>query len=297
MKIASKLIAVLLIVGILFIPSHSSGQDGAALFKETCSACHKLGQRLVGPDLLGVNQKRSEDWLLSFVKSSQSMVKAGDAEALAIFKEYNELVMPDQAYFSDNEIRAIFAYIEAETPVESESNVAEGFEVEKVEVTPPVPIVYTEEDANFGKEYFTGELSLKHGGPSCISCHNVENDELTSGGVLAKDLTNVYERMGDAGLAGILGSPPFPAMAIAYENYQLDSAEIVKLTAFLKRADKVSEDQQDLTMDGDNILLLGGGGGLVLLFLIIGLHWNTRIKTNTKHDIYRRTIKGNDSVI
>lgn len=42
----------------------ANGQDGEAIFKQNCAACHQLGQRLIGPDLIGVNEKRSESWLL-----------------------------------------------------------------------------------------------------------------------------------------------------------------------------------------------------------------------------------------
>ena len=63
----------------------ANGQDGEAIYKQNCSACHKLGQRLMGPDLIGINQKRSEEWLISFIKSSQTMIKSGDADAVSFF--------------------------------------------------------------------------------------------------------------------------------------------------------------------------------------------------------------------
>lgn len=42
------------------------GQDGEAIYKQNCTACHKFVQKLIGPDLIGVNEKRSEEWLISF---------------------------------------------------------------------------------------------------------------------------------------------------------------------------------------------------------------------------------------
>lgn len=59
----------------------AKGQDGEAIYKQICTACHKFGQKLIGPDLTGVNEKRSEEWLISFIKSSQSMIKSGYPEA------------------------------------------------------------------------------------------------------------------------------------------------------------------------------------------------------------------------
>ena len=112
---------------------------------------------------------------------------------------------------------------------------------------------------------------------------------MVSGGLLAKDLTNVFERMGDAGLTGILGAPPFPAMAVAYKNNELDSVEIVQLTAFLKHAANVSNNQE--VKSGVDIFIVGGGGGLIFLFLLITLYWKNRLKHSVKHDIYKRQIK------
>lgn len=291
MKIHYKHLVSLITVGAFYCSSFSViAQDGATLFKQNCAACHKLGMRLVGPDLIGVTEKRQEDWLLQFIKSSQTMIKSGDADAVAIYEEYGQMVMNDQN-LSDDEIKAVLAYIKEESPSDEATNKVEE-EVEEVEI---IPIEYSEADIEYGMQLFTGEKSFSAKGASCISCHNISNDELISGGLLAKDLTNVYARMGDAGLAGILGAPPFPAMATAYEGSELDSTEIAQLTAFLKYADEVSEKQEEKS--GASIFILGGGSGLILLFILIALHWSRRLRNTVKHDIYKRQIKGSDSII
>ena len=42
----------------------SAQSDGAAIFKANCTACHMIGGgRLVGPDLQGITEKRTKDWL------------------------------------------------------------------------------------------------------------------------------------------------------------------------------------------------------------------------------------------
>ncbi len=261
----------------------ANGQDGVTLFKKNCAACHKLGSRLVGPDLIGIDQKRSEEWLLSFIRSSNAMIEAGDPDAVAIYKEYNETIMTDMLHLSDDDIRSILAYIKEKSPA---PGVASQEKKEPVEVK---PIEYSAEDIQQGLRLFSGQAGFVKGGPSCISCHHVNNKDLLSGGLIAKDLTNVYGRMADAGLAGILGAPPFPAMATAYNNHELDSTEIAQVTAFLKHADNVSHTQPVKT--GTHIFLLGGGGGLFLLFLVIAIHWNSRLKASTKHDIYKRQLK------
>ncbi len=61
-------------------------QNGENLFKTTCSACHTIGKGiLIGPDLANVHMRREKQWIFSFIKSSQSVIKQGDATAVALF--------------------------------------------------------------------------------------------------------------------------------------------------------------------------------------------------------------------
>lgn len=86
--------------------------SGAVLYKNNCSACHSIGEgRLVGPDLKGVNDRRSEEWLMKWIKSSQSLVKSGDKDAVALFNEFNKVVMIDYAFLTDDQIKSILAYV------------------------------------------------------------------------------------------------------------------------------------------------------------------------------------------
>lgn len=86
---------------------------GESLFKNNCAVCHSAGSDvIVGPGLQGVNGRRSETWLIKWIKNSQSLIQAGDAEAVAIYEEYSKQAMPSFA-FSDDEIKSILAYIES----------------------------------------------------------------------------------------------------------------------------------------------------------------------------------------
>ncbi|MFQ5445843.1 MAG: c-type cytochrome [Saprospiraceae bacterium] len=86
--------------------------DGQQLFKSICSACHTIGQgKMVGPDLRGVNSRHDEAWLYKWVRSSQALVKAGDAEAVKLFEENNRVVMTSHRYLSDDQIGSILRFI------------------------------------------------------------------------------------------------------------------------------------------------------------------------------------------
>ena len=88
-----------------------NAQDGEALFKANCSACHKPNaEKLVGPGLKDVQKRRPEDWLLKWIKNSQAVVASGDAYAVKIFEEFNKTPMPAQS-LSDAEIKAVLKYI------------------------------------------------------------------------------------------------------------------------------------------------------------------------------------------
>lgn len=151
-------------------------------------------------------------------------------------------------------------------------------------------VVKSPEDAVLsGSRLFDGSKRFGNGGASCISCHNVSSDLITSGGLLAKDLTNVYARMGDAGLSGIIGAPPFPAMASAYGNNKLTEDEIANLKAFLQSVDANSNGQQVVT--NDEIFLAYGPAGLVFWLILVYFFWLNRKKESVKKEIFDRQIK------
>jgi len=88
--------------------------DGAALFKAQCAQCHSLGDnKIIGPGLKNVHTRHDEAWLISWTKNSQAMIKAGDPAAVKLFEDYNKVAMPSFA-LTDDEIKAIFAYVKAE---------------------------------------------------------------------------------------------------------------------------------------------------------------------------------------
>ena len=83
---------------------------GKALFNANCAACHHLDKKMTGPALRGVGDKYEKQWLYDWVHNSSAMVKAGDAQAVAIFEEFNGSVMTPFPQLSNEDIDNIIAY-------------------------------------------------------------------------------------------------------------------------------------------------------------------------------------------
>ena len=92
-------------------------KEGKKLFNANCAACHKLNKRAIGPALKGVTEKYDREWLYSWIKNSSAMIKAGDAQAVAIYEEYNRSVMNNFPQFSNEDIDKILAYTDYTPPL------------------------------------------------------------------------------------------------------------------------------------------------------------------------------------
>lgn len=136
-----------------------------------------------------------------------------------------------------------------------------------------------------GQKYFEGKNGFANGGPSCISCHSVTNSQVAKGGLLAKDLMDVYTRLGD-GISAWLSAPSFPAMAASYQNNPLTEKERNKLQAFLKYANDVKGNQ--VADKGYDMMLMSGGAGLLGILLLINIIWFKRKKKMVKKEIFER---------
>ena len=105
------------ITALLIYTSFSiSAQDaGKTAFKQTCGACHTIGQgKLVGPDLSKVGDRRTDDWLVKFIKSPKAMVDGKDKTADSLFQVY-KVMMPDHPNLNDAQIHEILAYIKVQS--------------------------------------------------------------------------------------------------------------------------------------------------------------------------------------
>lgn len=117
----SKVGLCAIIVGALALSaSVAQAQDakkGKTVFaNKGCGACHavgKPGSKMAGPDLAGVTQRRSADWLKRWLKDPTAMFGA-DSTADAILAAAKNVKMPNMK-LGDADIAALIAYL-AENP-------------------------------------------------------------------------------------------------------------------------------------------------------------------------------------
>lgn len=105
---------LLLLSGITLVNAAPPVEEGRTIFTSRCAACHNINKAMTGPALAGVDQRRSIDWIIKFVHSSQTLVKNGDKDAVAIFNQFNNVPMPDHPDLTDDHIKSIVEYIKSE---------------------------------------------------------------------------------------------------------------------------------------------------------------------------------------
>lgn len=86
-------------------------EQGETLFKDKgCSACHMFGKRLTGPDLAGVTQRRTAQWIENQILHPDKMTKE-DPIARKLFAEF-ALQMPNQG-LTEAQARSVIEYFKS----------------------------------------------------------------------------------------------------------------------------------------------------------------------------------------
>lgn len=82
---------------------------GEGKFSAICTACHMAEQRMIGPALKGVYERRSPAWVMNMISNPDGMLKE-DPIAKALLKEYNNAIMLNQN-LTDDETRSVAEYL------------------------------------------------------------------------------------------------------------------------------------------------------------------------------------------
>ncbi len=245
--------------------------DGATLFKEKgCSACHTIGGgTLVGPDLKGVTDLRTKEWLTNWISAPDKMIASGDPIATELLSTY-KVPMPNLGLTPD-EVAALITYLGGGATAAPSGPAA-----------PALPAG----DAVSGKAYFVGDKHFANGGPHCISCHSVAGLGSLGGGNLGPDLTTSGYVQSETAFATFISAPTTQTMNSVWKNTPLTPQEEADLYAFLSKASVTQREPSTLLQ----IALLAVAGTAILIALA-QWHWSKRLKGVRKPMIARTLAK------
>lgn len=142
---------------------------GAWLFQRNCSACHSIGGgSLIGPDLSGVTERRSLDWIAAMIRRPDSMM-AADTIAQRLRAEY-QVPMADRR-LDGARIRALIEFLRRADigPGPADSRVGRtegGVEWERAGDGPVVVLVH---GTNLDREVWRGLRHRLGGDHSVVS--------------------------------------------------------------------------------------------------------------------------------
>ena len=97
----SKNLKVWILTALMTVSVSSYAQDkpnaenGKKLYEaNNCGSCHALDKKVVGPALRGVHTRRSEEWLVQWVRNNEKFRKVTkDPDAIALYNEYGGAAM------------------------------------------------------------------------------------------------------------------------------------------------------------------------------------------------------------
>jgi mono/diheme cytochrome c family protein len=198
--------------------------EAKKIFNQRCTSCHTFGKGVkVGPDLKGVTQRRARPWLMRFIRSSQGLIKEGDAVAAGLFDQFRRQRMPDWLDLSESQIDAVLDWISVDGPDQKEPDERDA-------------ALATSADIERARGLFNGTVGLSNGGVACGTCHSIRDNDETIGGSLGPNLTAAYLRYRDRGLTLFLRKPCFQREPETSAVRYLTPEEAFVLKAYLRHA-------------------------------------------------------------
>ncbi len=196
LRVGVSLLALAIAAHTLLFAGVASADTAEAkkIFTTRCMACHTFGKGVkVGPDLKGVTQRRDLAWIVKMVRSSSTMV-GSDPIAVQLFEQFKQQRMPDWTDLSEAQVKDIMAWLAANGPDQQDPDARSAELATAAEIAT-------------GRELFHGARPLSGGGLACASCHTIRDENGSSGGVFASDLTAVYSQYQDVAMTVFLKRP------------------------------------------------------------------------------------------
>ncbi len=256
------LLSIILLTGSFYTASAAprfQSPEGQGIFEKACASCHSIGAgTIVGPDLEGVLDRRERAWVMDFISMPDVILASDDPIAAELLVEFNGIPMPNLG-LTETEVEALLFFLEGGESVA------------------PAALSLPEGNFDRGKAIFAGGQTLANNGTPCIACHTVGSVGLLAGGELGPDLTKVYTRYGEAGLASSITNIAFPTMQGVYAEKSLTDQEVADLLAYFSAVD--AEGEEDTAKKAAPLFWLFGIGGAGALFGIMSFFWSGQRET------------------
>jgi len=103
-------------------PKLRSISRGESLYRTRCQTCHSIGggakmmveDGLVGPDLIGVTERRERPWLRRWLEEPDVMLAEKDPIAMDLYARYNGVPMPNMR-LSKVDVASLIRYLKVES--------------------------------------------------------------------------------------------------------------------------------------------------------------------------------------
>src|SRR6478735_11944803 len=101
---AKTFIFNILLLTVVSLTNVLNAQDGKALFMSNCASCHGVNKALVGPALMGVEERIPDKKLLhDWIRNNNKVLASGNVYFNNLFAQYNKAPMNMFPNFSDAE--------------------------------------------------------------------------------------------------------------------------------------------------------------------------------------------------
>ncbi len=103
------------------LKDEASINQGKILFDTHCAGCHNFKQDGMGPQLGGITQLQSSDWIKQFIQNPKVLVDQKDQRADSLYTKY-KVLMPSYEHLGDTAIDQIIAYLHTQ-PLPQQKNI------------------------------------------------------------------------------------------------------------------------------------------------------------------------------